>query len=239
MTRDSTLDPGRVAAEIRAGLRALPDHSTPTVRSLRREYSRRLAHASADEVYAVATNLLDDTRGSPSHLLRFIAYELIARHRPALGSIDARRLTRLGRGIDSWGTVDTFGCYLSGPAWRARQVPDALIVRWARSPDRWWRRAAVVSTVPLNRKTGGGTGDTPRTLLVCRMLAGDGDDMVVKALSWALRELAVRDPKAARAFLSEHEAVLASRVRREVSNKLATGLKSGRRRPPQAARPSP
>ena len=239
MTRDSAFDAGRVAAEIRAALHALPDRSTPSVRALRREYSRRLVRASADEVYEIATCLLDDESNSPGHLRRFIAYELITRHRAALGSIDAKRLTRLGRGIDSWGAVDTFGCYLSGPAWRARHVPDALIVRWARSRDRWWRRAALVSTVPLNRKTGGGTGDTPRTLMVCRMLAGDRDDMVAKALSWALRELAVRDPNAARAFLSEHKDVLASRVRREVSNKLATGLKSGRRHPPRGGRPSP
>ena len=50
--------------------------------------------------------------------------------------------------------------------------------------------------------------------------------MVVKALSWALRELVVRDPGAVRTFLDEHD--LAARVRREVTNKLQTGLKQPR-----------
>jgi 3-methyladenine DNA glycosylase AlkD len=54
--------------------------------------------------------------------------------------------------------------------------------------------------------------------------------MVVKALSWALRELVVHDPDAVRAFLSEHEDVLAARVKREVRNKLTTGLKNPRRK---------
>ena len=84
----------------------------------------------------------------------------------------------------------------------------------------------MVSTVPLNNKARGGSGDAPRTLDVCRMLVEDRDDMVVKALSWALRALAVRDPKAVRAFLAQHKGVVAPRVRREVQNKLLTGLKN-------------
>jgi 3-methyladenine DNA glycosylase AlkD len=52
--------------------------------------------------------------------------------------------------------------------------------------------------------------------------------MVVKALSWALRELVVHDPDAVKVFLKEHEDVLASRVKYEVGNKLRTGLKNPR-----------
>jgi len=49
--------------------------------------------------------------------------------------------------------------------------------------------------------------------------------MVVKALSWALRELSKRDPTSVAAFLREHEMRLASRVRREVKTRLETGRK--------------
>src|SRR5262249_24468219 len=109
------------------------------------------------------------------------------------------------------------------------QVPDKLIHRWAGSKDRWWRRAALVCTVALNTKARGGRGNAPRTLEVCRLLASDTDDMVVKALAWALRELAKRDPEAVRAFLKEYEGGLAARVVREVNNKLSTGLKNPRK----------
>ena len=57
----------------------------------------------------------------------------------------------------------------------------------------------------------------------------DRDDMVVKAMSWALRELVVHDPEAVQAFLDEYEDELAARVKREVKNKLQTGLKNPRR----------
>jgi len=86
----------------------------------------------------------------------------------------------------------------------------------------------VVSTVPLNNKARGGRGDAERTLLICRMLVNDRDDMVVKALSWALRELSKRDLDSAKKFLEENERALAPRVIREVRNKLHTGLKNPR-----------
>ncbi len=36
--------------------------------------------------------------------------------------------------------------------------------------------------------------DVKRTLAIYEMLAADDEDLVVKALSWALRELVVHDP---------------------------------------------
>ena len=138
-------------------------------------------------------------------------------------------MERLGQGIDSWDSVDAFARYISGPAWQHGLIPDETIQRWTTSPDRYWRRAALVSTVPLNLRAAGGTGDTERTLDICTRLVADRDDMVVKALSWALRELAHWDPEAVRRFLADHQDVIAARVRREVRHKLETGLKQPRR----------
>jgi len=197
------------------------------LRSLRRAYSRRLSKEPPRSVVRLALRLV----AAGGIARRFVAYELVHSHRGALASLRAADLARLGRGIDGWAEVDGFACYLAGPVWRERQVGDALIRRWACSRDRWWRRAALVSTVPLNISSRGGRGDTARTLAICRLLVADRDDMVVKAMSWALRELAKRDPRAARRFLAEHGEALAARVVREVRNKLATGLKNPRRRP--------
>lgn len=221
MQSHEPLDIAALAAEIDARLQALPTSKTEPVRAVRREYSRRLAGASAQEVIALALQLLD--RHS------FVAYELVCHHRGALRSLGERELELFGRDMASWEAVDTFACYLSGPAWRERQVPDSLIEHWAHSTDRWWRRAALVSTVPLNLTARGGRGDTARTLLICRLLVADRDDMVVKAMSWALRELSRRDPQAVRDFLAEYDGRLAARVVREVQHKLATGLKNPRR----------
>ena len=163
-------------------------------------------------------------------MLRFLAYELVQHHAAAAASLDPKNIELLGHGIDSWGAVDMFACYLSGPAWREQQLPDSLIASWARSKDRWWRRAAVVSTVPLNNKARGGKGDVKRTLDICRLVTDDRDDMVVKALSWTLRELSKKDANAVKTFVSENQTRLSPRVLREVRNKLTTGLKNPRLR---------
>lgn len=212
-------------AEVVARISALADQKTDAVRAVRRGFTRRLSNAPAELVIRLALRLTQRR----NFVLRFVAYELVQHHQSAVASLDTRLLEELGQGIDSWAAVDTFACYLAGPQWRERRVSDASIRRWARSRDRWWRRAALVSTVPLNVKARGGTGDQLRTVTICAMLVKDRDDMVVKALSWALRELAKRDPESVRAFLAEHEHELAPRVLREVNNKLVSGLKNARR----------
>jgi 3-methyladenine DNA glycosylase AlkD len=217
-------DAKEVASEIDAEISALPIRNTPSVRAIRRKYSRKLKQANPEFILDLAGELLEN------YGCRWVAHELIQHHRAAFQNVGEAELEGFGQGINSWWSVDSFARTLAGPAWLSGQVSDELIHKWARSRDRWWRRAALVSTVALNVRSHGGRGDVPRTLEVCRLLVDDHDDMVVKAMSWALRELVVHDPDAVREFLSEHEDVLAARVKRDVRNKLATGLKNPRRR---------
>ena len=198
----------------------------PKLRAVVRDVARRIRTAPADEVLLLAETLL----AARSFEGRQVAYELIAGHRPAIESLRTRRVEALGRGIDNWASVDTFACVVAGPCWREGRVTDAAVHRWAHSRDRWWRRAAVVSTVALNQKSRGGSGDTPRTLAVCELVADDRDEMVIKGLSWALRALIAHDRAAVEAFLIRYGDGLAARVRREVTRKLDTGLKAGGRK---------
>jgi 3-methyladenine DNA glycosylase AlkD len=218
-------EPQRLLDDLDARMSRLSAAVTPEVRAVRRAVSRALRGADPGAVLGLA-ELLVARDGSFD---RFLAYELVTSHRPTLARLRTAELRRLGRGMDSWGDVDTFACYVSGPAWREGQVADAEVARWVRSPDLWWRRAGVVSTVPLNNRARGGTGDATRTLTVCALAIDDRDPMVVKAVSWALRELAKRSPADVERFLADYEDRLPSLVRREVRSKLRTGLKSPRR----------
>ncbi len=222
------IEPGtaaETAAAIEADLDALPVLNTGSMRFVRRKYSHWLKQADADYVLEVALRLVK----KGTH--RWIGYELLQDHKPAFGCLGRVQLEELGQGINSWWTVDAFARTLSGPAWLKRQIDDVVIIQWAQSDDLWWRRAALVSTVALNIAASGGTGDTERTLSICRLLVSDHEDMVVKAMSWALRQLAVRDAPAVQAFLAEHDWTLAARVKREVNNKLKTGLKNPKIKP--------
>jgi len=213
-----------LASKIEAELRALPLRNIPNEREIRRKYSRLLKKESPKFVLDLASELKEKCR------YHVFSYELIRSHKEAFQSMGETELEEFGHGINSWWSVDAFARTLAGPAWLRGQVSDGLIHKWANSEDLWWRRAALVSTVALNMRSQGGMGDAPRTLAVCRLLVEDYDDMVVKAMSWALRALAVHDPGEVSEFLEKYEDVLATRVKREVQNKLTTGLKNPKKR---------
>ena len=215
--------------ELFSRVKALPAPTVPAIRPIRRELSRQVARNPADEVLALVQGIVERSLLKAEPDLRWVGYETAHYHRPTLGTLDAATLERLGASLNTWDSVDVFSLYLSGPAWRNGQIGDDDVHRWARSEDRWWRRTALVSTVALNLKARGGTGDVARTLPICRMLAADGDDMVVKALSWALRTAVPHDRAAVESFVAEYDHCLASRVKREVGTKLSTGRKNVRR----------
>lgn len=198
----------------------------PEVRQVTRHLGREVKRWPAEPVLEVVRRLID----SDTFEGRQLAYEVLGRHRAAREAVDAEMLEELAHGMDNWVTVDTLAAEVVGRAWANGQIDDRTVQRWARSEDFWWRRLALASAVALNTPARGGTGDAKRTFMLCHMLVADREDMVVKALSWALRSVIAHDAARVRAFMAEHGATLAPRVRREVSAKLRTGLKSGKRR---------
>lgn len=214
-----------VAARAARHLARLPRRDAASLRAIRRRLSEDVASESGGFVLAVSRALL----GHGLEGANVVAYELLRHHPEAMGELDAHALEALGAPMRTWGDVDAFAYTLAGPAWRAGRIADEVVHRWARSDELRWRRAALVSSVPLNVKAQGGTGDAARTLAVCEILVGDRGDLVVKALSWALRALAVREPGAVEQFLREHRNELAPRILREVETKLATGVKRPKR----------
>jgi 3-methyladenine DNA glycosylase AlkD len=199
------------AATLIRRLRSVPANTVP-LRNERKRISREIAPLDRSEVLRLAHDLLN------ARLPRFVAYELVLNHAPTLNTLTVAEVEALGEGLDSWGDIDSFACFVSGPAWRAGRLPDRLIRSWARSGDWCWQRVALVSTVPLR--------DSSRALDICRLVVDNRDDLVVKALSWTLRALSKYDPGAARQFLLDYRDRLAARVLREVNNKLTTGLKN-------------
>jgi 3-methyladenine DNA glycosylase AlkD len=212
------MDVDVVAIDIDRRIRELDEPQTEVIRSVRRSASANLRRWSCREVLALAEALVDRHR--------WVAYELLYHHPTRLACLNVEDVERLGRGIDGWASVDVFARYISGPAWQQGLIGDHVVQGWTQSENRWWRRAALVSTVALNLRSAGGTGDTDRTLEICTRLVSDRDDMVVKALSWALRELIIWDAGAVRRFLQVNADLVASRVRREVYSKLESGLKN-------------
>lgn len=200
---------------------ALPQRSA-ALRKLRKKYSDQLENQYGSVVIRIALSLL--RKRVPG--ARYMAYELLQHHPKATSMVGPKELFRLGAGLDSWEASDMFATYLVGPAWREGRIKDDVPEFWAKAPIKWYRRAVLLATIALNSKEQGGHGDAERTLKICSLLLADRDEMIVKAMVTALRELAKRDRAAVTKFVNDNREKISPRVLREFGNKVRTGKKT-------------
>ncbi|MGD2121807.1 MAG: DNA alkylation repair protein [Gemmatimonadota bacterium] len=226
--------------------KALRDLTDPERQRVTQGYfptAMEILGVSAPKMRTVLRQLLKEMKAEPpkrvlelvyllrdlgTHEARQVAFEMLEKREDARGYLKTRDVKRLGKGNDNWASVDAFSGFVSGPLWREGKISDKEVLSWTRSKDLWWRRTALVSTVALNMKSRGGTGDSPRTLMICEKLAADEEPMVVKGLSWALRALIPIDRVGVESFLQDYDDMLPALVKREVRNKLRTGKKNPR-----------
>lgn len=158
---------------------------------------------------------------------QILAYELLWKNKKALRNLNVKQILDLGNNLDNWVSTDSYSTMIAGWHWREGTLSDAQIMNWLKSDNHWLRRVAVVCTIPLNLRSKGGTGDTKRTLMVYGKVVDDRDDLIIKALSWALRVLSKSDKHAVEIFIEKHRERLHPRVLREVKAKMETGRKNG------------
>jgi len=93
--------------------------------------------------------------------------------------------------VTSWADHDALVHYLIGPMIAAEPKHAARVLRWAKSRNRWRRRAAAVSLIRGARQR----LFFDEIVRVSDALLQDQDDMVQKGLGWLLREAAKADPQ--------------------------------------------
>lgn len=93
--------------------------------------------------------------------------------------------------ISSWADHDGLVHYLISPMVAAKTARAKSVFRWAKSPNRWHRRAACVSLIRAARAK----LLFPEITKLSNSLLSDRDDMVQKGLGWLLREAAKYDAK--------------------------------------------
>jgi 3-methyladenine DNA glycosylase AlkD len=93
--------------------------------------------------------------------------------------------------ISSWADHDGLVHYLIAPMIAAKPNRAARVFRWAKSRNRWQRRAACVALIQGTRQK----MFFPEIKRLSDLLLSDDDDMVQKGLGWLLRETAKADAK--------------------------------------------
>lgn len=104
----------------------------------------------------------------------------------------------LGR-ISSWADHDALVHSLIAPMVAAKPPRTKFVFRWAKSKNRWHRRAACVSLIRGTRAR----MFFPEITKLSDSLLADRDDMVQKGLGWLLRETAKYDAKRTVPYLME------------------------------------
>ncbi|HVN76015.1 MAG TPA: DNA alkylation repair protein [Thermoanaerobaculaceae bacterium] len=148
-----------------------------------------------------ATLLAAATRlwARPVFELRAAAVELLDTRAALLLPEDAALVERLIREARTWALVDTLAAHTAGSL--AERFPElsATLDRWARDPDFWVRRAAMLALLgPLRR----GGGDFERFARYADAMLGEKEFFIRKAIGWVLREVSKKRPELVASFLA-------------------------------------
>jgi len=122
-----------------------------------------------------------------------------------------------------WDYVDEIAIRRIGPLLRAEPAAVTPIMRvWATDSHLWKRRTAIICQI-------GNKEATDRDLLTFAIDGNtDGQDFFIrKAIGWALRELAKRDPAWVRSFVADRRAALSGLSQREALKNIGPQPTSG------------
>jgi 3-methyladenine DNA glycosylase AlkD len=173
------------------------EHFGTSVPAIRRAAVRlRREHPELDRATLVALVEALWTRGI--HECRGAAVELLDLHPGLLGARDAALLERLLRESRTWALLDSLAASVVGPFLERFPQAAARLDRWAKDPDFWMRRAALlVHLVPLRE----GRGDFARFARLADPMLEDREFFVRKAIGWVLRDASRADPARVSAWL--------------------------------------
>jgi len=153
---------------------------------------------TAPDALAFADTLIQD----PYLETKSVGIEVLALYRRTLTMPMLATFKRwLARNDSSnWATTDAICGALIGPL-LVRHPEDAdRLEPWARHSNMWVRRASVVGLIPLARR-----GFALDLLYAnARLLHGDDEDLIQKAVGWALREAGKADPGRLERYLRQN-----------------------------------
>lgn len=194
----------------------------PVLRKIAKDWVKRNKEISDSEFLS----LLQALWKQPIFELRSLAQELLMANKKYWKKFD----WKVGEGwlndVDNWVHCDVLSWQIFGflVLWDKSHLKS--LKSYLKKPGKWHRRAAIVSLLQLIRQK---EINPEEVLGMTDEIKNDKDPMIQKAISWVLREMVrVDNATAVEKYLNQNRDKLAGYVVREVTNKLRTGLKSGK-----------
>jgi len=174
------------------------DVRVPVVRKISAEYFTMVRKKSRDEIFQLCEDLLK----SGNWMERAVAFDWAFRLRKQYEKTDYNLFeSRLKRHVDGWGSCDSFCTHAFGAF--ILQFPEFLpkLEEWAKSPNRWVRRASAVILIYSARRmkyleSVFEMADNPMM---------DQDVMVQKGYGWMLKEASKQHPEEVFNYVMKHK----------------------------------
>ena len=166
---------------------------------LRRRWRRQFAELSPADRFALAKLLLGRHIEEQGHLALAVLRAGLQHLTPAT----FEELDRLLDDFSSWSMTDDFASGKASITWHLLQRYPAetlnLLRRWVSSPNRWKRRAAVIT---FTRAVAAGGNFLDEALRFCEALQHDPEDLVQKGVGWTLKDSMLASAGARRRVLA-------------------------------------
>ena len=118
--------------------------------------------------------------------------------------------------LTNWANTDGLSAWIIADIVKKDPSLTYHLLEWTTSENRWRRRAAAVSLVPIARR-----GDMlDQVFQIADRLMTDGDDMVRKGVGWLLKEASKEHPLEIRDYLLKWREEASALVLRYASEKL-------------------
>lgn len=169
--------------------------ATPERRALVKKIAKTMPTPSSEELGKTARALwkLDERE------FQYCANDLIGIHwKAADGQFLAAHVEHLIITKSWWDTVDGLGSVAISPL-TDKYGCEELIESWNKSSNMWLNRAAIQHQRGRKFET-----DNQLILRYCHEHSESKEFFIVKAIGWALRDMAAVSPRSVRQFLSEH-----------------------------------
>jgi 3-methyladenine DNA glycosylase AlkD len=154
-----------------------------------------------------------------NHVMRSAGIALLERHQQVLGGKDLAMLEALLRASRSWAYVDWLCTRVVAPIVEREPAQRRVLARWARDPDFWIRRSALLSLLPALRR---GEGDFALFERLAVPMLDESEFFVRKAIGWILRDVSHRRPALTAAFVRRHALRLSTVTWREAAKYIPT-----------------
>ncbi len=151
------------------------------VKKIAAKYFRKIKQRDKNEIFSLCENLLQAGYGEEA----FIAFEWSYSLRRAYEPEDFLVFERwVDQYVDNWAKCDTLCNHTIGSFVEVYPEFIERLAVWARSENRWLRRASAVTLILPARK-----GDFLKEVFeISDILLEDRDDMVQKGYGWMLKE---------------------------------------------------